>query len=143
MDKPGAAALVGAVTGQVEASAPYGFWEGVDGRHGNASPRDKMTDPKTGKPVGELVVRIARRMDPEVHGTRLAKDRPAIYAALLRAPNDSIAVEDFYAILDKKVPPEVMRDIEKGIEQLTTLYGLGLGPPPPVDKALWRRSAVR
>jgi hypothetical protein len=143
LEKAHAAAGTAVVTGNVAAPTPYGFWEGVDGRHGNASPRDKMVDPATGRPMSEITVRIARRMDPAQHGTSLVKDRPNLYQDLLARPDNSVTPEQFYRILEKRVPKSVMEELNNSIKQISKLHEMGLGPPPPLDKTLWQRALIQ
>jgi hypothetical protein len=123
-------------------AAPYGFWQGVDGRHGKASPRDTEVDAKTGKPLGELDVAIARRMDPAVHGTSLVAHQAPVFGDILKAANNSIEVEPFYRLLELRVPKDILATFDQSMAASALLAKEGLAPPPP-DAMFLRRSLVQ
>ncbi len=130
--------------GPADAEAPIGYWEGIDGRHGKASPRDVQIG-GDGKPVGEAVVRIPRKIDPtnDPEPTRLAKEIPADYAGLAAMPNDYIPVEVFYNRLEALVPSEILTQIDGTLREAQALYEAGLNPEPPRDPVMFRRFAIQ
>lgn len=122
---------------------PYGTWQGNDGRggHGVATPRDQWVNDKK-------MVSIPRRMDPDIHGTSLVKDVKGVFADMVTHPDNSIPVEEFYAMLEARchqLPggPETLKQIDETIEEAKRLYVQGVAAKPPLDDKLWRRAMMQ
>src|SRR5439155_27272728 len=101
---------------------PYGVWQGVDGRgkEGIATPRDQWVN-------GDEVVTIPRRMDPDIQGTSLVKDVPALWADIAARPDNSVPVEEFYQAMEARVDamqggPELIKKIDAVIAEAEQLY---------------------
>lgn len=83
------------------------------------------------------VLRIPRFVDPAVDGTRLAEAHCALFR--VSAPDDSISIDDFDAMLIASIPSEVMSRIDEVVKEATVLAARGLVDQPPIDGRAWRR----
>lgn len=84
--------------------------------------------------------RIPRHVDPAIDGTRLAQQHPRIFD--VSEDNDSVPLEEFDARIEAKVPPVVLRRIDKTIAAGKLLAARGLADSPPVSEQDWRRGMI-
>lgn len=83
---------------------------------------------------------IPRHVDPDLDGTKFAEHHPRLFDT--NHADDSIEAVEFDRFVEAKVPPEILRRIDKTIEAGKFLAGKGLADAPPVDLAEWRRGII-
>ncbi len=133
----------GAVTEKSDA-APFGYWEGTHEAHGSRSPNDvNYHEPQ--------FRRIAKRADFEIHGLKLLEaampktfdkevtitraDGTKATINLMKAADNSVKVDDFYAVLEEVLKRETF--------ELTSEHMRDLGLQPPAGNGVHKVTGVQ